>query len=70
MRGSQPPYDLMQCGNSAHDTLLLPAGSNKKFQEALCRESVFRQIATCVNTPQSEGSIWTSVCEDLAEWAS
>jgi HK97 family phage major capsid protein len=68
MRSGQVPYDLMQCGNSAHDTLLLPAGSDKKFQEALRRESVFRQVATCISTPQSEGSIWTSVCEDLAEW--
>lgn len=58
----------MQSGNSLHDTLLLPSDSNRKFQEALRRESVFRQLATCISTPQSEGSIWTSVCKDLAEW--
>lgn len=68
MRGGQAPYETIQCGNSLHDTLLLPADSNKKFQEALRRESIFRQLATCISAPQSEGSIWTSVCEDLAEW--
>ncbi len=68
MRGDQTPREIMQSGNSLHDTLVLPADSNKKFQEALRRESVFRQLATCISAPQSEGSIWTSVCEDLAEW--
>ena len=68
MRGVQAPREVMQSGNSLHDTLVLPADSNKKFQEALRRESVFRQLATCISAPQSEGSIWTSVCEDLAEW--
>lgn len=67
MRGGQAPHEVMQSGNSLHDTLVLPADSNRKFQEALRRESVFRQFATCISAPQSEGSIWTSVCEDLAE---
>lgn len=68
MRGGQTPYEVMKSGNSLHDTLLLPDDSNRKFQEALRRESVFRQLATSISAPQSEGSIWTSVCEDLAEW--
>ena len=57
MRDSQAPREIMQSGNSLHDTLVLPADSNKKFQEALRRESVFRQLATCISAPQSEGSI-------------
>lgn len=68
MRGGQAPHEIIQSGHSLHDTLVLPSDSNRKFQEALCRESVFRQLATCISAPQSEGSIWTSVCEDLAEW--
>lgn len=68
MRGGRVPHEIMQSGNSLHDTLLLSADSNKKFQEALRRENVFLQFATCISTPQSEGFIWTSVCEDLAEW--
>ena len=35
MRGGQTPHEIMQSGNSLHDTLLLPADSNRRFQEAL-----------------------------------
>ena len=68
MRGDQAPREIMQSGNSLHDTLVLPADSNKKFREALHRR------ASSVSSPPASarrsrrGSIWTSVCEDLAEW--
>lgn len=31
MRGDQTPREVMQSGNSLHDTLILPSDSNKKF---------------------------------------
>lgn len=57
MRGGQTPHEIMQSGNSLHDTLVLSSDSNKRFQEALRKESIFRQLATCISAPQSKGSI-------------
>ena len=49
MRGGQAPREIMQSGNSLHDTLILPADSNRKFQEALRRERRLHPYFTCTS---------------------
>lgn len=68
MRGFQAPYEAVKGGRASHDTLVLPADSSRKYQEALRRESFFRRIATCVSVPQSNSDIWVSQGDELAEW--
>lgn len=47
---------------------VLPTDSNRKYMDALQKESIFRNLATCVNALRSDNSLWTSDADEPAQW--
>lgn len=68
MRGVHPEEDKLSAGKSKNGMFELPMDSSREYQAALMKESFFRNIATCVDAPRSDSTIWTSDCNDTAEW--
>ena len=46
----------------------LPSADDKAFTEAMKKESVFRSLATVVNAPGSDRTIFTCDAQDIATW--
>ena len=68
MRGIQPQDDKMSAGMSKNGMFKLPLDSSREYQKALEQESFFRSIATCVDAPRSDSTIWVSDNDDQAAW--
>lgn len=72
-------WDAMKRKNSGYNGLsqgkhnmtgsyLLPSAHNKQFLEAMRTENVFRSLATVVDAPRSDRTIFTCDAEDIATW--
>ena len=69
MRGSLTAVDNIHCGvNKATGAFVLPSASNEKYEKAIKRESVFRNIATVVKAYGGSSRIFAKDCDDLAQW--
>ena len=69
MRGSLTAVDNIHCGvNKATGAFVLPSGSNEKYEKAIKRESIFRNIATVVKAYGGASRIFAKDCDDLAQW--
>lgn len=68
MRGFVPNEDKLAGGKVSNGMFKLPMDSSRQYQTALKKESIFRNIATCVDAPCSDSTIWVSDSDDSAEW--
>lgn len=69
MRGSRTAADNIRCGvNRATGAFNLPSGSNEKYEKAIKRESIFRNLATVVKAYGGASRIFAKDCDDLAQW--
>lgn len=68
MRGNDAPYEIIGKGKVNDNMFVLPTDSNRKYMDALCKESIFRSLATCVNAPRSDNKLWTSDADEPAQW--
>lgn len=60
--------DKLAVGKTHKFMYELPYDTNSDYQKALAKESIFRKIATCVDAPRTDGTIWTSDGTEMAEW--
>jgi HK97 family phage major capsid protein len=68
MRGIHPAEDKISSGKSKNGMFELPMDSTHEYQAALMKESFFRNIASCVDAPRSDSTIWASDSMDASEW--
>lgn len=59
---------LSQGRHGMTDSYALPSEQNKQFVAALRNENVFRSLATVLNAPGSDRTIYTCDAEDIATW--
>lgn len=69
MKGYSASQDTLAKGNVGKEMLVLPYDSNKKYNDIINNESIFRKIATNIKTKDSDHDIWISDSDDTAEWA-
>lgn len=63
MRGLQPSSEKASVGKAMNGMFELPMESSREYQTALKKESFFRNIATCVDAPRTNSTIWISDSE-------
>lgn len=63
MRGLQPSSEKTSVGKAMNGMFELPMESSREYQTALKKESFFRNIATCVDAPRTNSTIWISDSE-------
>lgn len=63
MRGLQPSSEKALVGKAMNGMFELPMESSREYQTALKKESFFRNIATCVDAPRTNSTIWISDSE-------
>ena len=69
MKRKNPTCDgLSQGRHGMTDSYALPSEQNKQFVAALRNENVFRSLATILNVPGSDRTIYTCDAEDIATW--
>lgn len=69
MKRKNPTCDgLSQGRHGMTDSYALPSEQNKQFVAALRNENVFRSLATVLNAPGSDRTIYTCDAEDIATW--
>ena len=69
MKRKNPTYNgLSQGRHSMTNSYALPSAQNKQFMAAMRNENVFRSLATIVNAPGSDRTIFTCDAEDIATW--
>ena len=61
-------YDFKDQRHSFFDSFFLPEGSDKKYRDALKKQSLFRNICTVLPGPKGDSSIYFSDEEDVTEW--
>ena len=69
MKRKNPTCDGLSHGrHGMTDSYALPSEQNKQFVAALRNENVFRSLATILNAPGSDRTIYTCDAEDIATW--
>ena len=63
MRGLQPSSEKTSVGKAMNGMFELPMEGSREYQTALKKESFFRNIATCVDAPRTNSTIWISDSE-------
>jgi len=63
MRGLHPASEKTSVGKAMNGMFELPMESSREYQAALKKESFFRNIATCVEAPRTNSTIWVSDSE-------
>lgn len=70
MKGYSASQDTLAKGNIGNGMFVLPYDSNKKYNDIINSESIFRIIGTNIKTKDSDHDIWISDSDDTAEWSS
>ena len=70
MKGYSASQDTLVKGNIGNGMFILPYDSNKKYNDIINCESIFRIIGTNIKTKDSDHDIWISDSDDTAEWSS
>ena len=60
--------DFKHLRNNYFDSYFLPEGSDKKFMDALQKQSLFRNIGTVLTGPKGDSKIFVSDDVDQVEW--
>lgn len=69
MKRKNPTYNgLSQGRHSMTNSYALPTAQSKQFMAAMRNENAFRSLATIVNAPGSDRTIFTCDAEDIATW--
>lgn len=68
MMGRAEHEQFINLGRKRDDAYVLPTVSNKKFEDAIKEESLFRQLATCLYAPNGPSTILAKVNTDSATW--
>ncbi len=67
MRGKSSDYQKLAGGRTnTSDMYVLPYDSNRQYMAELEKESLFRQISTCVNVSASNNTVLAYASEDVA----
>jgi len=69
MKGQPVSQDTLFKGNIGNGMFVLPYDSNKKYNELLNNECIFRRIGTNIKTKDSDHTIWVSDSDETAEWS-
>lgn len=70
MKNNDNAYTELINGRQTTQTYLPPYKTGKKYMDALAEKNIFRKIATSISAPKSDNNIFTSNCNDFAEWVS
>ncbi len=68
MRGFPVNESIMDNGRVKNGMFKLPLDSGMDYQKALVKESIFRNIATCIDAPRSDSTIWISDSDVVASF--
>ena len=69
MRGKPVSYNYIEHGkNTENGSYRLPYEAGKKFIAARKQENTFRQIATVVQAPKGDSTIWAFDNEPVVKW--
>ena len=69
MRGKPVSYNYIEHGkNTEYGSYQLPYEAGKKFIAARKQENIFRQIATVVQAPKGDSTIWAFDNEPVVKW--
>lgn len=68
MKGIKGNYEDLKGGNIGNEMYVLPYDSNKKYNDLINNECVFRKIATNIKVNDSDHTIFVSDSDDTAEW--
>ena len=69
VKRKNPAYTgLSQGRHSMTNSYALPSEQNKQFIKAMENENAFRSLATVVNAPGSDRTLFTCDAEDIATW--
>lgn len=70
MKNNNNAYTDLINGRQTTQTYLPPYKTGKKYMDAIAEKNIFRKIATSISAPRSNNDIFTSNCNDFAEWVS
>lgn len=70
MKNNNNAYNELINGRQTTQTYLPPYKTGKKYMDEIAEKNIFRKIATVVSAPRSDNDIFTSNCNDFAEWVS
>lgn len=68
MKGTKGNYENLKGGKISNEMFVLPYDSNKKYNELISDECVFRRIATNIKANDSDHTLFVSDSDDVAEW--
>ena len=68
MKGTKGNYENLKGGKISNEMFVLPYDSNKKYNELINDECVFRRIATNIKANDSDHTLFVSDSDDVAEW--
>lgn len=68
MKGTKGNYENLKGGEISNEMFVLPYDSNKKYNELINDECVFRRIATNIKANNSDHTLFVSDSDDVAEW--